>query len=155
MPILPILAFLLLSSLSVAGPAHGQEPWPAEQGYRISGKIRFSKAGDLFVALVAADEWRKNRDFNHQMVVAWKDRKGTENEAEFEFLGVAPGDYALKVFQDSNSNGKLDFLFGPTEPWGFYRPYRLAWRPPSFKEVCFPVRENLTGIIVDIQTSSQ
>jgi len=50
------------------------------------------------------------------------------------FQGLAPGRYAVAVYQDLNRNGKLDknFLGLPTEPYGFSRDARGSLGPPSF-----------------------
>jgi uncharacterized protein (DUF2141 family) len=54
--------------------------------------------------------------------------------AEAFFHGLAPGRYAVAVYQDLNRNGKLDknFLGLPTEPYGFSRDARGSLGPPSF-----------------------
>ena len=54
--------------------------------------------------------------------------------AEATFHGLAPGRYAVAVYQDLNRNGKLDknFLGLPTEPYGFSRDARGSLGPPSF-----------------------
>jgi uncharacterized protein (DUF2141 family) len=50
------------------------------------------------------------------------------------FHDLAPGRYAVAVFQDLNRNGKLDknFLGLPTEPYGFSNDARGSFGPPSF-----------------------
>ncbi len=52
------------------------------------------------------------------------------------FRGLAPGQYAVSVYQDLNSNGKLDTnLFGvPKEPWGTSASVRPSFRAPRFEE---------------------
>ena len=52
--------------------------------------------------------------------------------------GVPPGRYAVKCFQDTNGNRKLDIgMFGPKEPWAVHRPARPKLRPPRFEEMAF------------------
>lgn len=55
--------------------------------------------------------------------------------AEAIFHGLAPGRYAVAVYQDLNRNGKLDknFLGLPTEPYGFSKDARGSLGPPSFE----------------------
>jgi uncharacterized protein (DUF2141 family) len=60
---------------------------------------------------------------------------GAQGEsAEAIFHGLAPGRYAVAVYQDLNRNGRLDknFLGLPTEPYGFSRDARGSLGPPSF-----------------------
>jgi uncharacterized protein (DUF2141 family) len=61
---------------------------------------------------------------------------------ELHFTGVAPGDYAITVLHDENSNAKPDFLFGiPKEGVGFSRNPVLKFGPPSFTETRFHVAD--------------
>jgi uncharacterized protein (DUF2141 family) len=54
--------------------------------------------------------------------------------AEAIFHGLAPGRYAVAVYQDLNRNGRLDknFLGLPAEPYGFSKDARGSLGPPSF-----------------------
>lgn len=49
---------------------------------------------------------------------------------------LAPGKYALTVYQDVNNNGKMDKgMFGvPTEPYGFSGNPVIAFKAPTFKD---------------------
>lgn len=51
-------------------------------------------------------------------------------------LRLLPGSYAVAVFHDANSNGKLDtnFLGIPTEAYGFSNNARGSFGPPDFKD---------------------
>jgi len=53
--------------------------------------------------------------------------------------GIEPGTYAVSVFQDENSNGKLDrnFLGIPSEPYGFSNDARASFGPPKFDKASF------------------
>ncbi len=59
----------------------------------------------------------------------------------FVFKAVTPGTYAVSVYHDLNSNGKLDAnLFGvPKEPWGTTGKVRPSMRAPRFTEAQFDV----------------
>lgn len=49
-----------------------------------------------------------------------------------------PGNYAVGVYQDLNSNMKIDRkLLGPAEPWGFSDNPHLLIALPSFDQVKF------------------
>jgi uncharacterized protein (DUF2141 family) len=51
-------------------------------------------------------------------------------------LDIEPGGYALAVFQDINSNGKLDknWMGIPQEPYGFSGGGNYRWGAPAFEE---------------------
>jgi uncharacterized protein (DUF2141 family) len=54
---------------------------------------------------------------------------------------VAPGNYAVQVYQDENGNNRLDknFLGIPTEPIGFSRDAQGNMGPPKFADAAVPV----------------
>lgn len=64
---------------------------------------------------------------------------GAELTAVFE--GLAPGDYAIKVFHDVNGDGGLNTnTFGmPTEPYGFSNDARGVMGPASYLDAKFSV----------------
>lgn len=63
---------------------------------------------------------------------------------------VAPGDYALAVFHDSNGNGKLDKnpMGIPIEPYGFSNNALGTMAPPSFESAKLSVPAD--GAVADI-----
>jgi len=64
---------------------------------------------------------------------------GAELTAVFE--GLAPGDYAIKVFHDVNGDGALNTNgFGvPTEPYGFSNDAHGVMGPASYSDAKFSV----------------
>lgn len=58
-----------------------------------------------------------------------------------EFDGVAPGTYAIKMFQDINRNGQFDMnVIGlPGEPFGFSNDARPLFDQPSFDAAKFTI----------------
>ena len=58
----------------------------------------------------------------------------SEKKASCEFSGIEPGTYAVSVFHDENSNGKLDmnFLGIPREGVGASNNARGHMGPPKF-----------------------
>ena len=66
-------------------------------------------------------------------------------------LELPNGEYVVKVFQDSNSNGVLDTnIFGiPREPVGITN-YNLRGMPGGFHKLKVPVNNNATKILVSI-----
>ena len=59
--------------------------------------------------------------------------------AACEFPGVAPGTYAISVFHDENSNGKMDtnFMGIPREGVGASNNARGHFGPPKFDAAAF------------------
>jgi|SRR5262249_16733216 len=72
-----------------------------------------------------------------------------DKQAVCEFSGVAPGTYAVSVFHDENSNGKLDsnFMGIPREGVGASNDAKGHLGPPKFDAAAFQFsggRLNLT-----------
>lgn len=52
-----------------------------------------------------------------------------------------PGSYGIAVYQDLNSNHKIDHtLFGPTEPWGFSRNPKALFALPRLSQVAIDTK---------------
>ena len=62
-----------------------------------------------------------------------------DKKAVCEFSGIAPGAYAVSVFHDENSNGKLDtkFMGIPREGVGASNNARGHFGPPKFDAAAF------------------
>jgi len=69
--------------------------------------------------------------------------KASGNTVSCTFTGLTPGTYAVKVFHDINSNGKLDtsWIGWPQEPYGFSNDAPVNMGPPSFKLAAITVKE--------------
>lgn len=63
----------------------------------------------------------------------------SDSDAICEFKNVAPGTYAISVFHDENSNGKLDskFLGMPREGVGASNDAKGHFGPPKFPAAAF------------------
>jgi uncharacterized protein (DUF2141 family) len=57
------------------------------------------------------------------------------------FTDLPPGSYAIAVYHDANSNGKLDtnFLGIPTERYGFSNNVMGTFGPPSYADASFEI----------------
>lgn len=61
-------------------------------------------------------------------------------KAQVSLAGLAPGNYAISLFHDANSNGKLDTFMGiPREGYGFSRNPPFRPRAPRFNEAVIAV----------------
>ena len=79
---------------------------------------------------------------------------GIENKrALCSFSGIAPGDYAVAVFQDENSNGKLDrnFLGIPKEGVGASNDAKGRFGPPKFDDAHFNYAGGPRTLTIHIQ----
>lgn len=63
-----------------------------------------------------------------------------DRKAVCEFSGITPGTYAISVFHDENSNGKLDtkFMGIPREGVGASNGAKGHLGPPKFEAAAFP-----------------
>lgn len=63
----------------------------------------------------------------------------TDGRASCEFSGIAPGTYAISVFHDENSNGKMDtnFMGIPREGVGASNNAQGHFGPPKFADAAF------------------
>ena len=59
-------------------------------------------------------------------------------------IELETGTYAVVIYQDLNSNGKVDrnFFRLPTEPCGFSRDARPKMGPPRYKPASFTLNED-------------
>lgn len=66
---------------------------------------------------------------------------------------LAPGKYALTVYQDVNNNGKMDKgMFGaPKEPYGFSCNPVIAFKAPTFNDCAFSYTGKPLEILVSMK----
>lgn len=63
-----------------------------------------------------------------------------KGKARVVWSGLPEGNYAISVFHDANSNGKLDTFAGiPREGYGFSRNPPFRPRAPRWEEAVFPL----------------
>jgi uncharacterized protein (DUF2141 family) len=95
--------------------------------------------GNAMIALCDSEECHKNSD---------KPFKGTmasikEGKAEWVIDDLPHGAYAISVYHDENSNGKLDtnVLGVPKERYGFSNNARRIFSAPTFEEARFEFKQ--------------
>ena len=99
------------------------------------GGLRNDK-GQVFCALYSSpDGFPKNSE----KAVARIKSAISDKQAVCEFSGMAPGTYAVSVFHDENSNGKLDtnFVGIPREGVGASNGAKGHLGPPKFDAAAF------------------
>jgi uncharacterized protein (DUF2141 family) len=126
--------------------------WIPAEGFMVGGEISFTKTGDLFIQLANEEEFNNNRTPPFALILHVGPEETKKGRVPFQFGGVSAGTYAIRCFQDVNQNQKLDRgVFGPSEPWGVYRPKRPAFRGPKFEEISFVVDQDMTHIQIEVK----
>ena len=74
-------------------------------------------------------------------------------ETVVTMAGLAPGTYAVKLFQDFNRNGKFDMTwFGiPLEKYGFSNDARPYLTEPDFERTKFKLSPGANSLIIHLQ----
>ncbi len=99
------------------------------------GGLRNDK-GQVFCALYSS---RDGFPKNSEKAVARVSSAISGKQAVCDFSGIAPGTYAVSVFHDENSNGKLDtnFMGIPREGVGASNGAKGHFGPPKFDAAAF------------------
>ncbi len=80
-----------------------------------------------------------------------KQVKATKGSVRAVF-DVDPGEYALAIYHDVNSNGKIDMRFMiPREPYGFSNNIRPRFSAPKFRECRIQVGNEAKTVAVRIE----
>ena len=137
-------AFLLISSAVLA---HAQAPQENQIQVEIAG-LRNDKGQAVCDLFSSAPDFPKKRD----KAVAHGTSVITNRHAVCEFSGVAPGTYAISVFHDENSNGKLDtnFMGIPREGVGASNAAKGHLGPPKFDAAAFRFAGGLLELKITI-----
>jgi uncharacterized protein (DUF2141 family) len=128
--------FLLAGVLLLPGGTLPQSQAPAANAIRVEINGLRNDKGQVHCALYSSAEgFPKRADKAAARVIA----PITDKRAVCEFLGAAPGTYAVSVFHDENSNGKLDtnFMGIPREGVGASNGARGHLGPPKFDAAAF------------------
>lgn len=70
----------------------------------------------------------------------------TSKERRVSFTNLAPGEYAIMAFHDSDDDGKLtcNGMFGlPSEPYAFSNNPSTWFGPPAHRKCVFEVKEDV------------
>lgn len=134
--------FLLAAALATAGVAHAGDLSVTVDNAR-------ARSGALMIAVVDAAGW----DGKAAPVAATGRVADAEGKAvAFQFPGLKPGRYAVRVMHDENGNGKLDTnLMGmPIEGYGFSNNPTTMGRP-TFDDAAFDVGADPASITVHLR----
>ena len=102
-----------------------------------------SAKGKVMLALFKQDNGFPGNPKNAYLLHNCRAAKGS---IKLVFENIPAGTYALAIFHDADSNGKLDtnVLGIPKEDYGFSNNARPAFRAPTFKEAAFSFEKTST-----------
>jgi uncharacterized protein (DUF2141 family) len=134
--------FLLIATVSL-----GRLPQDSQIHVEITG-LRNDKGQVLCDLFSSASDFPKKRDKAVDHVTS----AITNRHAVCEFAAVAPGTYAVSVFHDENSNGKLDtnFLSIPREGVGASNNAKGHLGPPKFDAASFHFLGGRLGLKISV-----
>ena len=130
-----LFALTLVFSLQLS-PAIAQEQSAAENLIHVEITGLHNNKGQVLCALFSSpSDFPKKTD----KAVAHAKSSISEGHASCEFPGIAAGRYAVSVFHDENSNGKLDtkFMGIPSEGVGASNGAKGHLGPPKFEAAAF------------------
>ena len=98
--------------------------------------------GTVLIAVYGTEE---DFDKNEDAVLYQKVPVTKVGDYKVILEGLAPGKYAIALFQDVNDNKKLDtnMLGIPQEPYAFSRNPPVKWRAPRYSEAVFELKESM------------
>ncbi len=124
------LALFALSALLSAGALPAETPTTASLEVTVTG----AKSAKGVIRLALCPAQAKFPDCGAKAVRTVSVPLAA-NGARVVLTGLAPGNYAVSLFHDANSNGKLDTFAGiPREGYGFSRNPPFRPRAPRFNE---------------------
>lgn len=108
--------------------------------------------GTLFVSVFDnKKDWLTERQFAEGSVVVADVINEGKVHVSFE---LAPGEYAVSIYQDVNNNGKMDtrrIIPIPTEPIGLSNNILPKFGPPKFKQTKFLLGEEDLMLLIELQ----
>lgn len=129
----------VLMAVPVAGMA---------EGFVISGSVLVRQAGVLYIYLT--DEEQFSIPLTGIREIRKDLKENRKQEIPFSFTDVPEGAYGIRLYVDTNGNGKLDRrLFGPSEPWGMSWQGEPGKGIPRFEDIAFFVKRNIGNILID------
>lgn len=133
--LLVTIALLIASRFDAVAALSSARPTPGDSAtYKLTVSIAniARRTGMIYVGLANSDATFGGNFYRKTRVEV-----PATGDAQVSFDGLSAGRYAVQVYQDTNSNQKLDFSGQvPTEPYGFSNGTMLMG-PPSFGRSAF------------------
>ncbi len=142
----------LLALLLVANFAHSLSAKAAESENHLNVRVvgMRNDKGNLNCSL-----FKPHQDFptNNQHLARIATAPIANGTGTCEYTGVAPGNYAVVVFHDEDSDGKFkrSALGLPQEGYGFSKDAPARFRAPKFNEASFPFAAGTSQILIHIR----
>jgi uncharacterized protein (DUF2141 family) len=112
--------------------------------------VLINEVGVLYIHLVDEEQFSVPFTGIKEIVVHIFPTHLDNGSVAFAFQSIPAGRYGIRVFLDTNDNGKLDRgLFGPSEPWGMSWQKKKVARIPHFKDIAFPLTEDMAYVEID------
>ena len=139
--------FYLLSLFSLLLAEVNTSSTPPKARLQVDIHSIDSRDGSVFVAL-----FKPGKEFPEGRPMEGKKIDASASSLHVTF-SVEPGNYAIALFHDMNSNGKMDKnMFGiPKEPYGFSNNFRPKISVPKFSDCQFSVGEGGKTVRIDLQ----
>jgi uncharacterized protein (DUF2141 family) len=130
------LACILTFLLGPSPRGLAQQPSPPESAIQVEINGLRNDKGLVLCAIFSSPEAFPKRS---EGAIAHAKSEISELHATCQFSGLAPGKYAVSVFHDENSNGRLDtnFIGIPREGVGASNNARGHFGPPKFDSAAF------------------
>lgn len=137
--LLSILAFALLAS--TLAPVQADAAGGKSLIHLSISNIQPQKGGSLVVLLYDKDGWLEPAQAIRHIEIPVDSKASLK--ADLTDIPY-PATYAVQLFQDENSNHKMDMHWfpypHPSEPYGFSNNYK-PFAKPSFKRAAFPLNK--------------
>ncbi|MEM6358516.1 MAG: DUF2141 domain-containing protein [Bacteroidota bacterium] len=108
-----------------------------------------SDEGVLIVALFDNEDDFLKKFYRNKIITLEEVKNGP-----VKFEKLPPGRYSVSVIHDQNKNGELDTNWAgiPKEPFGFSKKSFGNFGPPSFKDTCVDIKNEVTSTTVKMKT---
>src|SRR5215813_13311212 len=133
------LAACLMQALTIVSTLSAQENKPADSRIQVEIIGLRNDQGKILCSLYSSSEGFPKKA---EKAIARSSSDISEHRAVCQFTGLAPGTYAVSVFHDENSNGRLDtnFMGIPREGVGASNNAKGHFGPPKFDAAAFLYR---------------
>jgi uncharacterized protein (DUF2141 family) len=110
--------------------------------------------GKIYLAMYAKEETFLDEKATYRRDIITLPEQGS---CIYNITNLSFGKYAIAIYQDQNSNGKMDNnVFGiPTEPFGFSNNPSAKWHKPKYQEAVFDFKEDRQTIGIQVKAWSK